>query len=74
MASLRAEAEREGLDGARLERDMADPAIQARLDRNLKLAASLHIDGTPALVVGDRLIPGAMELADLRNAVAAAVR
>ncbi len=74
VASLRAEAEHEGLDGARLERDMADPAIQARLDQNLKLAAALHIDGTPALVIGDRLIPGAVDLADLRSAIAVAGR
>ncbi len=71
-ASLRAEAEREGLDGARFDRDMADPAIQARLDKNLHLAAALHVDGTPALVVGSRMIPGAVELADLQGAVAAA--
>ena len=74
LATLRAEAERAGLDGARLERDMADPAIQARLDRNLRLANLLHIEGTPALVIGDRLIPGAVDLAELRSAVAAAGR
>ncbi len=71
-ASLRAEAERQGLDGARFERDMADPAIQARLDDNLHLAAALHVEGTPALVVGDRMLPGAVELAELQQAVAAA--
>ena len=73
-ASLRAEAEREGLDGARLERDMADPATQARLDENLRLASLLHIEGTPALVIGDRMIPGAVDLADLRRIVAASSR
>lgn len=72
VASLRAEAEHAGLDGARLERDMADPAIQARLDRNVRLASDLRLEGTPALIVGDRVIPGAVELADLQAAVAAA--
>ena len=71
-ASLRAEAERQGLDGARFDRDMADPAIQARLDKNLHLAAALHVDGTPALVIGDRMIPGAIDLAELQEAVSAA--
>ncbi len=71
VASLRAEAEHLGMDGARLEKDMADPAIQARLDANIRLAAALHVDGTPALVVGDQMIPGAVELADLEHAVAA---
>ncbi len=71
-ASLRAEAERLGMDGARFDRDMADPAVQARLDKNLRLAAALHVDGTPALVVGTRMIPGEVELAELQQAVAAA--
>lgn len=70
-ASLRQAAEREGLDGAQFERDMADPAIAAKLDRNLRLAAALHIDGTPALVIGGRLIGGAVDLAELREAIAA---
>ena len=73
-ATIRAEAEREGLDGARLERDMADPAIQARLDQNVQLAATLHIEGTPALIIGNHMIPGAVELAELQRAVAAAGR
>ena len=72
MATIRAEAEHEGLDGARLERDMADPVIQTRLDQNLQLAAALHIEGTPALIIGDHLIPGAVDLAELQQAVAAA--
>ncbi len=71
-ATLRAEAERQGMDGARLEHDMGDPAIQARLESNLRLAAAMHIEGTPALVVGGRMIPGAAAVADLQAAVAAA--
>ncbi len=71
-ASLRAEAERQGMDAARFERDMADPAVQARLDKNLHLAAALHVDGTPALVIGNRMIPGAIELAELQQAISAA--
>jgi protein-disulfide isomerase len=70
--TLRADAERLGLDGARFEQDMADPAIQARLDANLQLARALHIEGTPAFVIGAQLIPGAIELADMQQAVATA--
>ena len=61
-----------GLDGAKLQRDMADPAIQARLETNLALARTLHVDGTPAFVIGNRMIPGAVPLEDLQEAVAAA--
>jgi protein-disulfide isomerase len=59
-----------GLDWPRMQRDMADPAIQARLDANTKLARDLGIQGTPALVIGNTLIPGAVEVADLQKAVA----
>ena len=52
-------------------RAAADPAIQARLDHNLQLAAALHVEGTPALIIGDRLIPGAIDLPGLRSAIAA---
>ncbi len=70
-ASLRAAAEHLGMDGARFEKDMADPAIQARLDANVQLATALHVEGTPALVIGDQIIPGAIELAELEHAVSA---
>ncbi|MEJ0017161.1 MAG: DsbA family protein [Acetobacteraceae bacterium] len=59
-----------GLDWNRLERDMDDPAIEARIDSNRKLAQSIGIEGTPALVIGSELIPGAVEIADLFKAVA----
>jgi protein-disulfide isomerase len=72
VQTLRADAERLGMDGARFEQDMADPAIQARLDANLALARTLHIEGTPAFVIGAQLIPGAIELAEMQQAVAIA--
>lgn len=68
--ALRAAAQRAGLDWDRLQRDMADPAIQARLDANLELARALQIQGTPAYVIGDRMLPGAVTLAELQDAVA----
>ncbi|MFQ5786034.1 MAG: DsbA family protein, partial [Alphaproteobacteria bacterium] len=49
-----------GFDADRLETDMADPEIQAVIDRNVALARALGINGTPAFVVGDRLAPGAV--------------
>lgn len=69
---IHAAALKVGLDWPRLQRDMADPAIQARIDANLKLARALHIDGTPTYVIGDAMLSGAVELADLQSAVAAA--
>lgn len=68
--TLVAEASRMGLDGARLLRDMDDPAIKARLDGNIALAQQIGIQGTPAMVVGSRMVAGAVEIGDLRQAVA----
>ena len=67
--AIRAEAQRVGLDANRLFRDMQDPAIQRRLDDNIALARTLQIEGTPALVVGDTLIPGAVPAAQLERLV-----
>ena len=69
---VRAAAEHIGLDWARLQRDMDDPAIKARIDRNVELARKLDIQGTPAYVIGGRMLPGAVDLAELQGAVTAA--
>ena len=71
-AVLRTQAERSGLDWARLRRDMDDPAVQRRIDANLQLAQALGIDGTPSLVVGRTLVPGAIDLPALERLVAEA--
>jgi protein-disulfide isomerase len=70
--SLGAEAQTLGLDGDRLQKDMGDPVIQARLESNLQLAQTLHVEGTPAFIIGAKLIPGAVSLAELQDAVAVA--
>lgn len=61
-----------GLDEARLRRDMSDPAISAQIQANLQVARAIGVSGTPAFVIGGKLIPGAIELAELRRAVAEA--
>jgi protein-disulfide isomerase len=69
---IQAIAQNLGLDWERMKHDMDDPAVAARLQANLTLAHELGIEGTPALVIGGNLIPGAIDLADLQSAVAAA--
>jgi len=49
-----------GLDVERLKADMEDPEIAAYLDSNRQLAQQLGVTGTPALIVGDAVIPGAI--------------
>jgi protein-disulfide isomerase len=70
-ASIQAAARKLGLDWTRLQHDMDDPAITTRIQSNLKLAHEIGIEGTPALVIGSTLIPGAVDLAELQTAVAA---
>ena len=59
-----------GLDVARLKADMEKPEIAAMLDRNRQLARDLAITGTPAFIVGDKVVPGAVDLQALKNLVA----
>ena len=59
-----------GLDWSRLVADMKSQDVQDRIDANLALAKRLDLQGTPAYVIGDILLPGAVELADLQRAVA----
>jgi protein-disulfide isomerase len=72
LPQIEASAHALGLDWPRLARDMDDPAVQARIDANIRLAHDLGIQGTPALVIGNDLVPGALELPELQKAVAEA--
>jgi protein-disulfide isomerase len=59
-----------GLDLERLKKDMQAPEIQASLEKNLRLAQELNIRGTPAFVIGDQIMPGAIDLERMRMMVA----
>lgn len=72
MAMIEDAAKQLGLDWPRLERDMDEPSVQARIDANLQLARAIGVDGTPALIIGGELLPGAVDLAELQKAVAEA--
>jgi protein-disulfide isomerase len=61
-----------GLDVDRIKTDMAAPAIDRIIDTNFALADALDIEGTPAIIVGDKLIPGATDIDTLRKDIAAA--
>ena len=61
-----------GLDVDRLKRDMSSQQIDAALKANRALAEALDITGTPGFVIGDQIVPGAIELSSLRDLVARA--
>ncbi len=58
-----------GLDTERLEQDMRDPAIEEAIARNLQLANALQITGTPSFVIGQQIVPGAVDLRTLQSFV-----
>ena len=61
-----------GLDLDKLKADMRSPDIDHIIEANYKLASALGIDGTPGLIVGNTLIPGAVDIGTLRKDIAAA--
>lgn len=58
-----------GLDIKKLVADMDNPEWLAIIERNRKIAKDLNITGTPAFVVGNELVPGAMGLSALKELV-----
>ena len=59
-----------GLDVDRLKRDMTGPEIDQALSANKALANALDIRGTPGFIIGDHIVPGAIDLDALKNMVA----
>ena len=59
-----------GLDAERLVRDMEAPALDALIERNAVLANALGVRGTPAFVICDGMIRGALPLEQFRAAIA----
>lgn len=72
--TIAAAARTAGLDMARAQKALADPATAAELASNLDLARKLGFNGTPSWVVGDTVLAGAVGEAQLAEAIAAARR
>jgi protein-disulfide isomerase len=59
-----------GLDMARLQKDMGAPDVQAALQENVGLGDKLGLTGTPAFIIGEEVISGAVGLDPIRKVVA----
>ena len=59
-----------GIDVARLKKDMEDPAVADKIAKTHELAEKLGVDGTPAFIIGDQLVPGFMTGDELKDLVA----
>jgi protein-disulfide isomerase len=59
-----------GIDVERLKRDMNAPEISRMLKDNSSLAEVLQIRGTPGFVIGNEIVPGAVDLGTLKEMIA----
>jgi protein-disulfide isomerase len=61
-----------GLDVDRLKQDMKSPDIDKELKSTLELGTTLDLEGTPAFIVGDTIVPGAVSSDALKQLIATA--
>lgn len=62
-------AQQVGLDLDKLKQDMNDPSVVAELRANMDLAEALGVQGTPAFVINDQIIPGAVGFDALKSQI-----
>ncbi|WP_428662544.1 DsbA family protein [Reyranella sp.] len=58
-----------GLDIAKLQKDMDDPKLKVLIERNMALASALGVRGTPAFVIGNQFVPGAVDADTLKRMI-----
>jgi protein-disulfide isomerase len=63
----------QGYDEEALAREMEAGWVAAHIEATRSLAEKLGINGTPSFVIGDTLIPGAVEVSELANRINAAL-
>jgi protein-disulfide isomerase len=68
-ASLLTVVAENGYDSAKVEEAMGSDIVSEQIKNAREIAEALGIRGTPAFVIGDRVIPGAVSAATLREAI-----
>ena len=63
-----------GIDVVRAKREMNTAEIEEMLMANMNLAQALGISGTPGFVIGNHLVPGAIDYDALKELVSQARR
>ena len=59
-----------GVDVARLQKDMEGAEVRGALQENMALGDKLSLTGTPAFVIGETVIPGAVGIDPLKQVIA----
>jgi protein-disulfide isomerase len=67
--TIEAAARAAGMDLDRARKFIADPKLDAEIDRNMGFARQLGFQGTPSWVIGDRLLSGAVGKEALAKAI-----
>tara|TARA_B100001123_G_scaffold288066_1_gene321003 strand:+ start:974 stop:1717 length:744 start_codon:yes stop_codon:yes gene_type:complete len=65
-------AQQLGMDPNKLEKEAETPEVDQRIEKNKDLAIELAIEGTPAVIVGTRMINSALPIDQLKAEVATA--
>ena len=71
MDSIMAAASEAGADLDRLQADMNGAEVAMIIERTRAAAQQLNISGTPGLVIGTQVIPGAIGIDEMRRIIAA---
>ena len=58
-----------GLDIEKLKNDLNDNDIRLAIEKNRLIAKGLYINGTPTLIIGDKIIPGAINQQQLNEVI-----
>ncbi len=58
-----------GLDIEQLQADMRTPEVEDHLARSMQLAEALGFNGTPSFVIGEALVPGFVDQAQLQEII-----
>jgi len=61
-----------GLDALKLNTDINSTSIRDRIHANLELSRVMKVSGTPTFIIGDTVIPGMADIAQLQAAIAEA--
>ena len=68
-ASIRAAAQKAGLNMAKAEADANSDAVATEIEANLAMMQKLGVGGTPTFIIGDQILEGALGYDALKQAV-----
>jgi protein-disulfide isomerase len=63
-------ATKSGFNETKLKTAMKDPKVEAAIQKNRVIAQALKITGTPAFIIGDQVIPGAIDIDKMKKIIA----